>query len=50
MKFLRFMFTARRSFLLFALLAFALTVLYLGWVKHQQATELIRQVRPARTR
>jgi len=38
MKFLKFMFTARLIFVLFALLAFVLTVLYLGWSqKHQGA-------------
>ncbi len=36
MKFLKFLFTARMSFLLFALLAFAITLLYLGWASHRQ--------------
>jgi hypothetical protein len=31
MKFLKFLFTARMSFVLFALLAFAFTLLYLTW-------------------
>ena len=49
MKFLKFMFTARRSFLLFVLLAFAATVLYLGWVNQHQTRVPIHQVRPAQT-
>ncbi len=36
MKLLRFLFTARLSFVLFALLAFALTMLYLVWIGHNQ--------------
>ena len=36
MKFLKFLFTARMSFVLFALLAFAFTVLYVAWVHHSQ--------------
>lgn len=31
MKLLKFLFTARVSFVLFALLAFVATMLYLGW-------------------
>ena len=50
MKILKFMFTARMSFILFALLAFVATILYLGWVRHYQATVLIHQARPAQTR
>lgn len=33
MKVLKFLFTARMSFILFALLAFIATTLYLGWVR-----------------
>jgi hypothetical protein len=40
MKVLKFMFTARMSFILFALLAFVATVLYLGWV-HQHEGPVI---------
>jgi hypothetical protein len=40
MKVLKFMFTARMSFILFALLAFVVTVLYLGWV-HQHEGPII---------
>ena len=35
MKLLKFLFTARMSFVLFALLAFVATVVYLGWTQHQ---------------
>lgn len=34
MKFLRFLFTARMSFVLFAFLAFVLTLLYVAWAGH----------------
>jgi len=38
MKFLKFMFTARMSFILFAFLAFVFTMLYIGWVhRHERA-------------
>lgn len=37
MKFLKFLFTARMSFILFAFLAFVFTMLYLGWVHQHQA-------------
>jgi uncharacterized membrane protein len=50
MRFLKFMFTARMSFILFALLAFVATVLYLGWVRQHQAPVLIHQAGPAQTR
>jgi uncharacterized membrane protein len=43
MKFLKFVFTARMSFVLFALLAFMLTVLYLGWVHQRQTPVLTHQ-------
>lgn len=36
MRLLKFLFTARLSFVLFALLAFALTMLYLAWIGHNQ--------------
>ena len=47
MRFLKFLFTARMSFILFALLAFVATMLYLGWVNQQQTPVLIRQAGPA---
>ena len=50
MKVLKFMFTARMSFILFALLAFVATVLYLGWVHQHQAPVLIHQAGPEQTR
>jgi uncharacterized membrane protein len=50
MKVLKFMFTARMSFILFALLAFVATILYLGWVRHYHAPALIHQARPAQSR
>lgn len=49
MKVLKFMFTARMSFILFALLAFVATMLYLGWVHQHQTPVLIRQAGPAQT-
>jgi len=50
MKFLNFMFTARMSFIIFALGAFFATMLYLGSVHQHQAPILIHQPRPAQTR
>ena len=50
MKVLKFLFTARMSFILFALLAFVATMLYLGWVRQHQTPALIRQAGPAQTR
>ena len=50
MKVLKFLFTARMSFILFALLAFVATMLYLGWVRQHQTPALIRQTGPAQTR
>jgi hypothetical protein len=50
MKFLKFLFTALMSFILFALLAFVVTVLYLGWVHQHQRPVLIRQAGPAQPR
>ena len=50
MKVLKLMFTARMSFVLFALLAFTATMLYLGWVRQHQTPALIRQGAPAQTR
>ena len=47
MKVLKFLFTARMSFILFALLAFVAAMLYLGWVNQHQTPILIRQARPA---
>jgi hypothetical protein len=49
MKALKFLFTARMSFILFALLAFVATVLYLGWVHQHQTPVLIHQAWPAQT-
>jgi len=40
MKFLKFMFTARMSFILFAFLAFVFTMLYLGWVHHHEGAAI----------
>ena len=48
MKFLKFLFTARKGFVLFVILAFALTVLYLGWVTRHQST--VRQGTSTETR
>jgi hypothetical protein len=50
MKVLKFMFTARMSFILFALLAFVAAMLYLGWVHQHQTPVLIRHAGPAQTR
>jgi hypothetical protein len=50
MKVLKFMFTARMSFILFTLLAFIATMLYVGWVHQHQTPVLIRQAAPAQTR
>ena len=50
MKFLKFLFTARMSFVLFALLALIATMLYLGWVHQHEKPVLIHQTRPAQTR
>jgi len=36
MKFLKFMFTARMSFAVFAVLAFVFTLLYVAWTHHNQ--------------
>jgi hypothetical protein len=50
MKFLKFMFTARMGFVLFAFVAFVATMLYLGWVHQHQTPVLIHQARPVQTR
>jgi hypothetical protein len=50
MKVLKFLFTARMSFILFALLAFVATMLYVGWVHQHQTPVLIRQVGPSQPR
>lgn len=47
MKFLNFLLTGRMSFVLFVLLAFAATLLYVEWVNIHQAPE---RPTPARTR
>jgi len=36
MKLLKFLFTARMSFLWFTLLAFACTFLYFAWIQHHE--------------
>ena len=41
MKFLKFLFTARMSFVFFALLAFAVTMLVLAWGHRNQARFVI---------
>jgi hypothetical protein len=46
MKFLKFLVTARMSFVLFALLAFAFTLLYLAW-GHRHRARIVIQHPPA---
>ena len=50
MKFLKFMFTARMSFILFALLAFAIAVLYLAWYHRSPARIVVQHPPAAQTR
>jgi len=50
MKFLKFMFTARMSFVLFALLAFAFTMLYLAWYHRHEAPVIMHQPRAEQSR
>ena len=50
MKFLKFMFTARMSFILFAFLAFAFTMLYLTWNNRHAAPVSPQQPRAAQVR
>jgi hypothetical protein len=50
MKFLKFMFTARKSFVLFAFLAFAFTMLYLAWFHRTQARIVIQHPPATQTR
>ena len=50
MKVLKFLFSARMSFILFAFLAFVATMLYLDWVQQHRTPALIRQAGPAQTR
>lgn len=50
MKFLKFMFTARKSFVFFAFLAFALTMLYLAWSHRTPARIFIQQPPAMETR
>lgn len=45
MKFLKFTFTARLSFVLFAFLAFAFTMLYLTWYHRHEVPVLLHQPR-----
>lgn len=49
MKFLKFMFTARTSFVLFALLAFAFTMMYLASY-HRNQGRIVQQSPAAQTR
>ena len=50
MKFLKFMFTARMSFVLFALAACLFTVLYLAWYHRHEVPVLIHQPRAEQQR
>ena len=50
MKFLKFMFTARTSFILFAFLAFVFTMLYLGWVHQHERPVINHQSRSEQKR
>jgi len=50
MKFLKFLFTARMSFILFALLAFVFTVLYVTWVNRHQGPVLVHHDRSSQSR
>jgi hypothetical protein len=50
MKFLRFLFTARMSFVLFALLAFAFTFLYLSASQRHEVPATKQQAQPGRQR
>lgn len=49
MKFLKFMFTARMSFVWFTLLAFAFTVLYFAWLRHHEV-RVVQHPTAAQTR
>ena len=50
MKFLKFLFTARMSFVLFALLAFVFTVLYVTWANRHQGSVSTRHDHPSQAR
>jgi len=50
MKVLKFLFSARMSFILFAFLAFVATMLYLDWVQQHRTPVLIHETRPVQTR
>ncbi|HVR21790.1 MAG TPA: hypothetical protein VMU26_00555 [Candidatus Polarisedimenticolia bacterium] len=50
MKFLKFMFTARMSFILFVFLAFVFTMLYLGWVHRHEGPVVNHQPGAAQKR
>ena len=50
MRILRFLFTARMSFVLFALLSFLITLLYLGWYHRHRAPVVIQKPRLERVR
>ena len=47
---MKFLFTARMSFVFFALMAFAFTVLYLAWSHCNQARVAIQHAPAAQTR
>jgi uncharacterized membrane protein affecting hemolysin expression len=47
MNFFKFIFTARTSFVLFAFLAFAITILYLGWANEHQRQAATNVSQPA---
>jgi hypothetical protein len=50
MKFLKFLFTARMSFVFFALLAFAVTLLVLAWGNRNQVRTVIQHPTAAEPR
>jgi hypothetical protein len=50
MKFLKFLFTTRMSFVLLAFLAFVATMLYLGWVHRHLTPVLMHAGRAGQTR
>jgi hypothetical protein len=50
MKFFKFLFTARMSFILFAFLAFAFTLLVLAWGNRNQVRIVIQHLPTAQAR
>jgi hypothetical protein len=50
MRLLRFLFTARMSFVMFALLAFLMTLLYLAWYHRHEGPVVIQKPRVERVR